>query len=80
MITGSNKITRRGGLITAGLHDAWHSHDTLFLKVGVNPKVIQERLGHSSFSTTMNLYAHVSPEIQKEAADLFEGMVVKLNP
>ena len=38
--------------------------------------VIQERLRHSVFSTTMNLYAHVSPGMQKQAVDKFDEMMV----
>jgi len=48
---------------------------TLLLKGGVSVKVIQERLGHANFSTTMNLYAHVSPGMQKEAASRFDDIV-----
>jgi integrase len=46
------------------------------LKNGTSPKVIQERLGHASFSTTMNLYAHVSPGMQKDAAGRFDDAVI----
>lgn len=70
------KLTRRCGLDGIRLHDARHSHATLMLKNGTSPKVIQERLGHSNFSTTMNLYAHVSPGMQKEAANRFDDMVI----
>jgi integrase len=73
------KLTRRCGLDGVRLHDARHSHATLMLKNGTSPKVIQERLGHSSFSTTMNLYAHVSPGMQKEAANRFDDMVIGRN-
>ena len=70
------KLTRRCGLDGVRLHDARHTHASLMLKGGVSPKVIQEKLGHSSFSTTMNLYAHVSPGMQKEAANRFDDMVI----
>ncbi|MDO9333180.1 MAG: tyrosine-type recombinase/integrase [Dehalococcoidales bacterium] len=70
------KTVRRCGLDGIRLHDARHSHASLMLKNGTNPKVIQERLGHASFSTTMNLYAHLSPGMQKEAANRFDDMVV----
>jgi len=70
------KLTHRCGLDGIRLHDARHSHATLMLKNGTSPKVIQERLGHSSFSTTMNLYAHVSPGMQKQAVDKFDEMMV----
>ena len=44
-----------------------HTHATLLLELGVNPKVVQERLGHSDINTTMNIYSHVTPTMQKDA-------------
>ena len=46
-----------------------HTHATLLLELGVNPKVVQERLGHSNISTTMNIYSHVTPTMQKDAVE-----------
>nr|WP_236905077.1 site-specific integrase [Clostridium formicaceticum] len=53
-------------------HDLRHTHATLLLKMGVNPKIVQERLGHSTISTTMDIYSHALPEMQKEAAEKLE--------
>jgi integrase len=44
-----------------------HTHATLLLEAGVNPKVVQERLGHSNITTTMNIYSHVTPTMQEDA-------------
>lgn len=41
-----------------------HTHATLLLQSGVNPKIVQERLGHSDISTTLNIYTHLTPTIQ----------------
>ena len=41
---------------------------SLALQAGVPAKVVQERLGHSSISITLDLYTHVVPEMQKDAA------------
>lgn len=49
-------------------HDLRHTHATLLLKQGVNPKIVSERLGHSTVSITLDLYSHVLPNMQKEAA------------
>ena len=49
-----------------------HSHATHLLQVGVQPKVVQERLGHSNIQTTLNIYSHVLPTIQKRAIGQFE--------
>ena len=48
-----------------------HTHATLLLELGEHPKVVQERLGHSTITTTMNIYSHVSPTMQKAAANRF---------
>jgi len=49
-------------------HDLKHSSATLALERGVSPKVLQARLGHKSISTTMNIYGHVLPAMDREAA------------
>ena len=38
---------------------------------GMNPKVVSERLGHSNVSTTLDIYSHVLPSVQEEAAHKF---------
>jgi integrase len=54
------------------LHDLRHTHATLLLKSGVHPKIAQERLGHSSIVITLDLYSHVLPGMQREAAQLLD--------
>jgi integrase len=49
-------------------HDLRHSHATQLLLAGVHPKVAQERLGHSTISTTLDLYSHVTATMQEDAA------------
>jgi integrase len=49
-------------------HDLRHAHATHMLASGVNPKVAQERLGHSSVAFTMDIYSHVLPGMQADAA------------
>lgn len=48
-----------------------HTHATLLLQAGINPKIVQERLGHSDISTTLDIYTHVTPTIQVEAIKRF---------
>ena len=43
---------------------------------GVNPKVVSERLGHSSVAFTLDTYAHVMPGMQPDAAKLFMDLVL----
>jgi integrase len=57
------------------LHDLRHTHASLLLKSGVNPKVVSERLGHSSVAFTLDTYAHVMPGMQPEAAEAFSDLV-----
>jgi integrase len=38
------------------------------LKANIHPKVVQERLGHSSIAITLDLYSHVAPGMQEAAA------------
>jgi len=48
-----------------------HTHATILLEGGTHAKVVQERLGHSNIATTMNIYSHVTPTMQRAAADMF---------
>ncbi len=49
-------------------HNLRHTHATLLLANGEHPKVVQERLGHSSIGITMDTYSHVIPSMQEAAA------------
>ena len=49
-------------------HDLRHTHATHLLASGVHPKIAQERLGHANISTTLDLYSHVMPGMQTDAA------------
>jgi integrase len=57
------------------VHDLRHSHASLMLAVGVPIKVVSERLGHSTVTITMEIYQHVMPGMQAEAAAKFAAMV-----
>jgi integrase len=60
------------GLDGIRLHDLRHTHATWLLQQGVHPKIVQERLGHSTIRTTLDIYSHVIPSMQREAVDAFE--------
>jgi integrase len=49
-------------------HDLRHTHASLLLKNSAHPKVVSERLGHSSIQITLDLYSHLFPNIQEDAA------------
>lgn len=55
-------------------HKLRHTHATALLADGVNPRVVQERLGHATIATTLSLYAHVMPGMDAEAAAAFADM------
>jgi integrase len=67
------KFIRAGGLPRVRLHDLRHSHATHLLGANVHPKIVQERLGHANIATTMDLYTHVMPGMQDEAASRIDA-------
>ena len=70
----SKRIVKSAGL-ESRLHDNRHAFATLLMSFGVNPKVVSEMLGHSTISTTMDIYSHVPLGLQREAAlTLQEGL------
>jgi integrase len=61
------------GLPRIRFHDLRHTHATLLLASGVHPKIASERLGHSKVGITLDLYSHVLPNMQADAAALVDG-------
>ena len=61
-------LLKRAGLPNIRFHDLRHTCSSLLGSKGVSPKVIQERLGHSNISMTMDTYSHTMPSMQDEAA------------
>ncbi len=59
-------------------HDLRHTHATLLAKAGEHPKVVQERLGHASITTTMDMYSQVLPDMQERAAERFEALMTSV--
>ena len=68
------RITHKAGLKDIRIHDLRHTHATLMLQAGVNPKVVSERLGHASISITLDIYSHVLPGMQEAAAEKFDKL------
>ena len=66
------RMVRRLGFKGVRLHDARHSHASLMLKQGVHPKIVQERLGHSSIQITLDTYSHIASGLQEAAAKRFD--------
>ena len=80
MLDQLKALLKKAGLPDIRFHDLRHSAATLLLSVGVHPKVVQEILGHSQISITMDVYSHVLPGMQQDAMSrlndaLKEGIV-----
>jgi integrase len=54
-----------------------HTHATLMLESGIHAKIVQERLGHSNITTTLNIYSHVTPTMQDDAVSRLTDYVKK---
>ena len=68
-------LLKKAGLPDIRFHDLRHTSATLLLSAGVHPKVVQERLGHSQISITLDTYSHVLPTMQKEAASKLDEVL-----
>jgi integrase len=62
-------MLEKAGLPDVRFHDLRHGHATWMLTLGEHPKVVQERLGHSQISLTLDTYSHVLPSVQRAAAE-----------
>jgi integrase len=71
-----DRRVKAAGVPRIRLHDCRHTAATLMLIAGVSPKVVSERLGHSSVSLTLDLYTHSVPSLQEEAAAKVANMVL----
>ena len=67
-------LERTGKRVEAGhgkLHDLRHFHASVLLQSGQNPVLVSKRLGHSTVSMTLDIYGHLLPGWQREAAEVF---------
>lgn len=71
------KFIQTKKLTAIRFHDLRHTHATLLLLEHVAVKVVSERLGHSSVNITQDIYSHVLPEMQKEAAAAIDRIFVE---
>jgi integrase len=67
-----DRLIARHGLPRIRFHDTRHTAATLMMAEGIHPKVVSERLGHSKVSMTLDRYSHVTPAMQREAAERME--------
>lgn len=69
-----HRALTRADLPLIRVHDLRHTAATYMLVLGVHPKVVQELLGHSTVTLTLDTYSHVLPALHKEAANLMERL------
>ncbi len=70
-----SRSIRRAGVRRIRLHDLRHTHATHALQAGVHPKVVSERLGHSTVTITLDTYMHVLPSMQRDAAEAVAALI-----
>ena len=63
------RLLRKTGIKSLRFHDLRHTHATQLLRQGVHPKIVSERLGHSTVGITLDTYSHVLPGMQEETAN-----------
>ena len=71
------KVVKPLGLYPLRFHDLRHTAATLMFRAGIHPKVVSERLGHSSIAITLDTYSHVIPSMQRDAADAVDALLTE---
>lgn len=64
-----NRLVAASGLPRITLHGARHTSASVLLAAGVHPKAMQAKLGRSSIQVTMDLYSHLTPAVEEDAAE-----------
>jgi integrase len=66
---------RLSGLPRIRFHDLRHTYATLSLQAGINPKTVQERLGHTHVAITLGIYTHVTESDHRQAAEAVAAVI-----
>lgn len=66
------RTARTAGLKRIKIHDLRHSHASLLISMNVTPLMISERLGHEKVETTLNIYSHLYPDMQRKLTEALE--------
>ena len=70
-----NLVSRTG--IDCSFHSLRHGHATMLLGQGVHPKIVSERLGHSTVGLTLDTYSHLLPGMQDDAVKQLDAVLKK---
>jgi len=70
------RMVKEAGVPHLTPHGLRHAYATAALEAGVDPKVVSQHLGHASVSTTYDIYSHVMPDLEKEAAIKIEAKLL----
>jgi integrase len=71
------ELLKNAGLPQIRFHDLRHSAASIWLALGINPKIIQELLGHSNISITLDTYSHILPIMHKEVMNTLDASFKK---
>lgn len=67
-------LLKRAGLPNIRFHDLRHTCATLLASKNVNPKIVQDTLGHANLNMTLGVYSHVQAAMKDEAALAMDGL------
>ena len=70
-------LLKRAALPRIRFHDLRHTAATLLLGEGMHPKIVSEMLGHSKIAITLDLYSHVTPTMQRQAAETMNAVLAR---
>lgn len=73
------KYAKTAGVKRIRVHDLRHSHASLLIEQGIQPNMVQDRLGHEKIETTLNTYSHLYPNKQYHLADFLDHLATKDN-
>jgi integrase len=62
-------LTHEPSVVASAATKFWGTRATLALGSGVHPRIVQERLGHSTIAVTLDTYSHVTAGMQEDAAE-----------
>lgn len=72
----TKKVAKKAGIRVISPHGFRHTHASILFEAGIEPKIIQERLGHAKISMTLDLYTHLNKKQTDNVADQFAEFMV----